>query len=516
MTAWLDAQLGRVTMYRLVLLLLGVFAVAALVFSILGVVQPGADWVSLLIGLAVLLVVSYGSNRLLALAFRMKPHSESALITAGLLFFILRPQSEFAGWVELAIAALIAMASKYLVAFRGRHIFNPAAFSALVVTLVGAVTSSALGTPFIFAAWWVGSPWMFPFVIVGGFLVLFRTRRLPMGAVYLGVGLIAYTAQYYLNGAAFGLTVPDALYAALFQSALVFFVGFMLTEPLTLPPRRWQQLLYAALAALIYSISFHIGPFYNSPEFALVVVNLLAFLAGQRRGIRLEYVARRQLSPTSWEVDFRPRKPVAFAPGQFMELTLPHGKTDSRGWRRVFSIASAPGELVRFGIRLPEKASSFKRALLALEPGTTVSATSVGGDFLLPADPARPLLLVAGGIGITPFIGHLEQAAAEPGTRDIAMVYAVSSTDDLAYAEQLSAAGCQVALASPEKPTNLPSGWTWIGPGRVTGDTLLAAVPDAVKREAFLSGPPAMVADLKRALRKAGVRHIHTDVFVGY
>jgi NAD(P)H-flavin reductase len=37
-----------------------------------------------------------------------------------------------------------------------------------------------------------------------------------------------------------------------------------------------------------------------------------------------------------------------------------------------------------------------------------------------------------------------------------------------------------------------------------------------VTREAFLSGPPAMVADLKKALRKAGVRHIHTDVFVGY
>ena len=54
------------------------------------------------------------------------------------------------------------------------------------------------------------------------------------------------------------------------------------------------------------------------------------------------------------------------------------------------------------------------------------------------------------------------------------------------------------------------------GPDRLTGETLLAAVPDAARREAFLSGPPSMVASLKRALRRAKVRRIHTDVFVGY
>ncbi len=416
----------------------------------------------------------------------MKAHTESTLITAGLLYFILPPSLTPTGLGGAALAGAIAIASKYLLAFRGRHIFNPAAVGVFAVAFTGLT----------FGAWWPGNPWMMPFVIVLAFLILFRTRRLPMGIVYVVVGLAVVSLNFVL----LGLTPLAGLQYAVFQSALWFFVAFMITEPLTLPPRRWQQLVYAGIAAVLYFFTFHIGPFYNTPEFALLVVNLLAFLAGQRRGIRLEFVARRQLSPSSWEFDFRPRKAVSFAPGQFMELTLPHRGSDSRGWRRVFSIASAPGELLRFGIRLPEKASSFKRALLALEPGTKVSATSVGGDFLLPPDPERPLLLVAGGIGITPFIGHLEQAAAEPGTRDIAVVYAVSSTDDLAYADQLSAAGCRVALASPEKPKNLPAGWTWIGPGRVTGDSLLAAVPDAVKREAFLSGPPAMVADLKKAL----------------
>jgi ferredoxin-NADP reductase len=503
MTAWLDGLLGRLTMYRLVLFSLGVLFIASIVFSMLGVVQPGgAGAVQLLLSALVLLAVSYLANRAFALVFRMRPHSESTLITAGLLFFILWPATELLDFVGLALAALIAVASKYLLAIRGRHVFNPAAVGAFATGLTG------LG----FGQWWIGTPWLLPFVAVLAFLVLFRTRRLPMGGVFLAVGLLVGTTQYSI----FGMSAPDALRIVVLSSPLVFFAGFMLSEPLTLPPRRWQQLVYAAVVATLIYVSFGFGPIYNSPELALLIGNLLAFLVGQRRGIRLEFSARRQLGPTAWEFDFRPRHPVAFRPGQFMELTLPHGTTDSRGWRRVFSIASAPGDVVRFGIRLPERASSFKRALLDLEPGAKVSATSVGGDFLLPADPARPLLLVAGGIGITPFIGHLEQAAAEGGGRDIAVVYAISSLDDLAYAEQLEKAGCRVAIASAEKPPSLPAGWTWIGPDRLSGETLLTVVPDAAKRDVFLSGPPSMVAALKKALRKAGARHIHTDVFVGY
>jgi ferredoxin-NADP reductase len=501
MTAWLDAQLGRFTMYRLVLYALAVLFGAGFVFSMLGVVRPG-DTLGMVASAAVLFLSCGLSSWLFSAIFRVTPHTESTLITAGLLYFILPPTLSVPTLGGAAIAGVVAMASKYLLAIRGRHILNPAAAGAFAISFTGLT----------FGAWWPGNPWMLPFVVVLAFLILFRTRRLPMGGVYVAVGLAAAALQY----TAFGLGPVAGLQYAATQSALWFFVGFMITEPLTLPPRRWQQLIYAGLAAVLYFVSYHVGPFYNSPEFALLVVNVLAFLAGQRRGIRLEFAARRQLSPSSWEFDFRPLRPVRFAPGQFMELTLPHDKTDSRGWRRVFSIASAPGDLLRFGIRLPEKSSSFKRALLDLEPGSRVSATSVGGDFLLPADPERPLLLVAGGIGITPFIGHLEQAAAESDERDIAVVYAISSLDDLAYAEQLEKAGCRVAIASPEKPPTLPAGWTWIGPDRVSGETLLTVVPDAATRDVFLSGPPAMVASLKKALRKAGARRIHTDVFVGY
>lgn len=506
MTAWLDALLGRATMYRLIAYCLGVLQVFAVVFSLLGVV-PVATPLAMVASFAVLLVVTTGVNLALAAIFRVRSHTTSTVITAQLLFFLMFPTLDPLGLVGLAVAGAIAVASKYLIAIRGRHVFNPAAFGGFVASLIG-VASGQFWKPI----WWVGTAWLLPFVIVAGCLILFRTRRLAMGAVFIAVAAIAGIAFYLLIGS----DLSSAASFALISAPTFFLAGFMLSEPLTLPPRRWQQLVYAAIVGMLMWTTSGAAILANAPEFALLVANLLAFLVGQRRGIRLEFAARRQLGPTAWEFDFHARTPVAFRPGQFMELTLPHGTADSRGWRRVFSIASAPGDVIRFGIRLPERASSFKRALLALEPGATVSATSVGGDFLLPADPARPLLLVAGGIGITPFIGHLEQAAAESGARDIAVVYANSSLDDLAYAEQLEKAGCSVALASPERPASLPAGWTWIGPERLSGQSLLGAVPDAVRREAFLSGPPSMVASLRKALRKAGVRRIRTDVFVGY
>lgn len=504
MTAWLDRILGRVTMYALVIIALCLIGAAALVYSALGIlfITP----VQLLASAAVLLVSSYIANGLFGLLFRTRPQLSSTAITALLLLFIFQPTIDIAGLAWLALASVAAVATKYLLAIRGRHIFNPAAAGAFIVSLIPLVSGT-------FVVWWVGTPPLLPFAAIGALAILFRTRRLWMGGTFLVVAVLALGTQYALTGSAF----LDGVTFALLSYPTVFFAGFMLSEPLTLPPRRWQQIAEAGVVGALFGVSFNVGIFSASPQFALLVGNLLAFFAGQRRGIRLSYVGKRQLAPSSWEFEFEPAVPVRFAPGQFMELTLPHPRADARGWRRVFSIASAPGDgsRVKFGIRLPESSSSFKKALLSLQPGTKVMATSVGGDFVLPRDD-KPLLLVAGGIGITPYVAHLEQLRDAGDTRDVALVYAVGAKDDLAYADELKKAKATVTVFSGEKPSPLPKGWTWVATERMTGEQLLKAVPDAKERQTFLSGPPGMVGSLKRALRRSGARHIHTDVFIGY
>ena len=453
-----------------------------------------------------LIVAAIVSSWLIGRIVHVLPQTSSSIITALLLLFIFVPTLDPAGLGVLALAAVVASATKYLLAVRGRHIFNPAAAAALIV---GSITPLLTST---FATWWVGTGFLLPFTAIAALAILFRTRKLWLGGTFVVVALAAWgvnsliAGQPFLNGVAF----------AFLQCPTIFFAGFMLSEPLTLPPRRWQQLAEAVLVGIFFALPISVfGYLGNTPQRALIVGNLFAFFFGQRRGIRLSYLGKRQLTPTSWEFEFEPQHAVRFTAGQYMELTLPHEKPDARGWRRVFSIAAAPGSSVKFGIRLPEKASTFKKALLALEPGAKVSATSVGGDFVLPRGES-PLLLVAGGIGITPYISQLEGLSAGGSKRDVALVYAISRPDDLAYADMLAKTSCTVTVVSETKPAKLPRGWTWLKSERLTAEQLLTAVPDAKTRHTFLSGTPGMVGSLKRALRGAGARRIHTDVFVGY
>lgn len=496
----LDSLTGRVTMYRLVLLALGALTLVAVVLAALG--QLAYTLPQLLASLAVALVVTVGTGILFALLFRTRPHLESSVITGVLIFYVLLPTIDPGQLLAIAIAGAVASASKYLLAIRGRHIFNPAAIGALVVTATGLT----------YSGWWAATPYLLPVVAIGAFLVLYRTRRLGMGAIFIVIAAAIIVVRMMGSGSDLG----SALSTAFTSYPLVFLVGFMLSEPLTLPPRRWQQFGIAALVAVLLAVPFNIAEvFFSSPQLALVIGNLVAFFFGQRRGIRLTLENSRQLTPTTWEFAFRPAKPVTFRAGQYMELTLPHGRSDARGSRRVFSISSAPGDgLVTFAIKTGP--SSFKRALLALTPGSVVRGTSVGGDFALPSDPATPVLLVAGGIGITPFSSQLAEATVLGHERDVVVVYTVSDATELAYADVLTSSGVRVILLSPTAPAALPPHWSWAGNGRIDRDLLQGEVPDAAARRAFVSGPPALVNDVRGTLRSLGAKRVTADYFSGY
>jgi ferredoxin-NADP reductase len=501
MRRWLDRITGKVTMYRLVLLGLLAVAALAIVLSLLG--QLAFPVTDLLASAVVAVGSTVASSWVFALVFRSRPHPESALITGLILFFLFFPTSAVADLSSIALAGAVASASKYLLAIRGRHIFNPAAIGAFVVSLLG----------LNFAVWWVATGALLPLTAIGAFLVLYRSRRLPVGAAFVALAAAIVVTRLAVGGE----DVGGALTTTFASFPLVFLAGFMLSEPLTLPPRRWQQLLVAAVVAVLFAVPFQLGPVFSTPELALLVGNAVAFGFGQRRGIRLRYLGRRRLTPSAWELSFEPERAVSHRAGQYVELTVPH-RADFRGSRRIFTISSPPrsGGALTVAMTAPDRPSSFKRAFLDLAPGASVRATGVGGDFLLPADPSVPLVLVAGGIGITPFASQLAHDHERGVTRDVVVVYAVREATEIGYADLLEATGVRVVLVSPTRPDTLPAGWTWAGAGRLSGDVLERHVPDLAARRAFVSGPPSLVADMRAALRERGVRRVVADYFSGY
>lgn len=510
------AVLGRVSMYRLALLSLAGLAVIALVLSLAGL--SGPTWAEILATAIVLVVVSTvvdaAAQRLLKLPWRL----ESSLITAGILLFVLRPSIAPLGLAGIAIAGAVASASKYVLAWRGRHVFNPAAVGVTVLTLLSAVTGVY---EFGGSSWWVGSPLFGPIVLLLGVLLVWRTEKLRVIALFwvvaIATGVLVVAGQYAQQGADVG--VWTIVGQQLWSSPVLFLGAFMLSEPLTLPPRRWQQLIVAAVVGVLvgWAPLFGSFPVGLGQERALLVGNLLAFAFALRTAVRLVFAGRAQLTPTVRELTFRASRGFAFTAGQFLELDVPHHHPDARGTRREFSIVSAPEDLPTVRIAFRDGGgpqSSFKKALAAVEPGTALAVTGVWGDFVLPRQSAGPLLMVAAGIGVTPFISHLRHLAAIGQERDVVVVYVAKDAAELAFREDLERTRVQVIAFTRDEPADMPANWSWARGARLDADTLRRAVPDIAYRHAYASGPAGLLADLGPTLQQA--RSITTDAFSGY
>jgi ferredoxin-NADP reductase len=102
-----------------------------------------------------------------------------------------------------------------------------------------------------------------------------------------------------------------------------------------------------------------------------------------------------------------------FKAGQFLELTLINPpETDPEGNSRALSIASAPAES-HLMVATRMRDSAFKRVLGKLPVGAEVQIEGPFGNLILHNNAARAAVLLASGIGITPFRSILFRAASE-------------------------------------------------------------------------------------------------------
>lgn len=491
--AFVDRQLGRFTMYRLVTVVLLALAAVAVLQSALGGLDSSVFGIdAMLATLAVMVASSVVANVVFGRSVGATPHLESSVVTALILWFLFWPSTdaEQLGW--LALVAALAQASKYAFAWRGRHVVNPAAAGVVLALALGWATGWAIP----FTGWWVAGESLFWFVLVGAVVVLFRTRRLALGAVFVVVAA-AVTVAWQVGT---GVDLGDAVRFTFYSTPIVFFGGFMLSEPLTLPPRRRQQWAVAALAGVLFAWPlltsrlfgqpWTVEPFTNTYELTLVVTGLVALAL--RQGSRsLVLREQRRLSGDVVEYVFDTDRPLEFAPGQYVELDVPH-RADARGRRRMFSVVSAPGREVVLSTRHPEPGSSFKRALAAMTPGERVRVTAVHGDFVWPAQ--GPVLLVGAGIGVTPF---LSQLASHPD-RDVVVV--LGERDDQPYVAELEATGARVVRLPVEQ---------------LDADAIAEHVPDLGERTALVSGRPDFVDAVAGDLRGRAKR-VRRDAFLGY
>lgn len=490
--ARLDQILGYVPMYKLVVMSLVAIAVASILLMVNGYLAYSP--LSFIVMLILCVGTAYGANRLFGWLFGVRPQPESAVITGLIIALLFSPPETILAGVKVLLVVAIAMASKYVLVWRGKHIFNPAAIAIVIAS------SSGLA----YASWWIATPALLPITIIAALLILYKTQKLMMAGVFLLAAIVMITARTVMDGEA----SVAVLAMTLTSWPLVFFAGVMLSEPLTLPPQRKHQLAVALLVGVLATLPIHFASITMTPALALVIGNAVAFYLGTRRGISFRLISKKKQGTDGYEFVFDAPK-FHYLPGQYVEVTVPHSKADFRGVRRVFSLIGIPGtDQVSIATRFPEKHSSYKKALLSLKTGAKLNAVRVAGDFVLPKDPKVPVLGIAGGIGITPFVSFAMNATH----RDLTILYAPTSADDSAFAKELSQYDVNVVIVSPNE-TKLHEGWVQ-ETGRI--DEALVKKYLQAESEVYVSGPPTMVTQIAAAAKSAGAKKVHTDHFSGY
>jgi predicted ferric reductase len=169
---------------------------------------------------------------------------------------------------------------------------------------------------------------------------------------------------------------------------------------------------------------------------------------------------------------------------------------------------SAPPQRDRLRITV-KAAGDHSQALRRLKPGTRVIAEGPYGAMTGAARRRSKVLLIAGGVGITPLRALLESLPAAPG--DLTLIYRVSSMRDAVFRDELK----QLADRRGAKVWFVAGSRAELDGNPLTGGELTRRLPDLAEHDVYLCGPPGLTAAVTRELLDAGVRrrHIHQESF---
>lgn len=205
-----------------------------------------------------------------------------------------------------------------------------------------------------------------------------------------------------------------------------------------------------------------------------------------------------------------------YAPGQYAAISLYDDVRPTA--TRCFSIASSPteGRLLRFGIRVQ---GAYTSALERLVPGDTVAVRGPFGSFVFNELVHTRVTLLAGGIGVAPFIGMLRYATDIGATSRIRLVYSCRNQDDVPFLDELRTLAkrnpnLEVIYVVRDLPHDkLPRGQVLVG--SVNTSTVDRLGIDFAQESFMVCGPPGYMDAMTGLLAERGVptERILTEAF---
>lgn len=203
-------------------------------------------------------------------------------------------------------------------------------------------------------------------------------------------------------------------------------------------------------------------------------------------------------SPTTVTFALKSDAPVTFLPGQYVNLQVPGSKET-----RSYSFGSEPdADEVSFLIRdVPDGLMSDYMRNKAKVDDFMIFTGPYGSFYLRP--PVRPVLMLAGGTGLAPFLSMLKYLKKHPTDQKIVLAYGVNGNDDLVELDKLEA--LKEALPNFDYFTVVVD--------KASGHPKMGYVTDHLAQEhlndgevdIYVCGPPPMVEGVRSWIDKAGI-----------
>lgn len=232
-----------------------------------------------------------------------------------------------------------------------------------------------------------------------------------------------------------------------------------------------------------------------------------------------EIIDKKEIATGTLQLVFETNEPFEFKPGQYCFVTLKNPPyQDARGNKRHFSIVNSPNEKGIITITTRLRDSGFKKSLKELPVGTEVELGPIAGIFTLPHDTKTPLVFIAGGIGITPFMSMLRYIQEEKLAYKIILVCSNRDRGSTPFLDELQKLSqilpnFKLILTMTDDPS-------FSGEKRMVD---VQFIRDYFGHNLngyayFVVGPPPMVEAVQKALEEAGVapENIKIENFTGY
>ncbi len=209
--------------------------------------------------------------------------------------------------------------------------------------------------------------------------------------------------------------------------------------------------------------------------------------------------------------------PFSFQPGQYAAISFKrHGRPTAA---RCFSIVSSPTDqsTLQFSMRT---AGRYTKALTSLREGDEVTVRGPFGGFVFDATRDKDVVMLAGGIGITPFMSMVRYATATSLTNNIILLFSCRNQEDVPFAAELKLLEqrnphFKVVFVIGEGPTDKFAGQA-VAIGRITPEFVdKVSSGDYGSKSFFICGPPPFMKGMTNVLHGKGVsgNRIMTEAF---